>query len=454
MAYDIVIVGARCAGATTAALLQREGVKTLVVEASDRHADMPMSTHFMQPTCMDVLDEIGVGARIRAVTPPTRCGRYRMEDQDVYGPFPKGRPAYCARRSTLDPMLQDAAEEAGAEVRYRHRVTELVRDGERVTGVVVEGPSGRERIPARLVIGADGRASTVARLAGVEEYLVHDSERVGYWFYFPTPAMWWSDPRYRDFDSAIAWEGDGLRYLFQCDGDVLLMAAAAPTDEGRSWGKAYRERTLEYLARSDIFAPLLAQTRPVDKGMGFLGAKFFYRRAVGPGFALVGDAGNFKDFVTGQGMADAFFGAKRLVRAVLADTPLAYERYWRERDAQTVAMYFDALHLGRADVNSAFMRLVFEYMRKSPELSRRPGQVFDRQRHPFNVLSPTEALSMVTKAVLRGRLGAPLGLLKHALALRRYRAEELRCRALAREGRSRAGAERGGDDLAADGGTP
>lgn len=449
MNYDVIIVGGRCAGATTAALLQREGVKTLVLEAAPRHADMPLSTHFMQPPGMDVLDDIGVGEQVRAVTPPTRRALYRMEDQNVHGPYPEGRPAYCVRRATLDPLLQDAAEEAGADVRFRHRVAELLGDGARVTGVVVEGPRGRERIRARLVIGADGRASTVAQLTGVEEYLVRHPQRAGYWFYFPTPARWRDDPRYADFDGAIAWEGDGLRYLFQCDGDVLLMAAAPPKEEARAWGRDYRRRTLDYLGRSDLFAPLLAETAPLGQGRGYLGAPSFYRRAVGPGFALVGDAGHCKDFVTGHGMSDALLGARRLTKAVLQDTPLAYERYWRERDATTMAYHFDAVHQGRADLNDAFTRLVFGYMRESEELSRRHGLVLDRRRHPLNLLTAGEMLAIVLRGVLRGRLLPVAGMVKNAVAWRGYRKQERVYRDLLRDVRARAVPGAGSDATSA-----
>ena len=440
MTYDVVIVGGRCAGAATAALLQREGVRTLVVEAAPRHADMPLSTHFMQPPGMDVLDDMGVGDKVRALTPPTRLSRYRMGDQDVDGPYPEGRPAYCVRRATLDPLLQNAAEEAGADVRFRHRVTDLLSDGERVSGVVVEGPHGREHIRAGLVVGADGRASTVARLTGVEEYLVRHPQRAGYWFYFPTPGLWRSDRRYRGFDAAIAWEGDGLRYLFQCDGDVLLMAAAPPAQEARAWGRDYRARTLDYLRRSDLFAPLLAETAPVGKGGGFLGAPSYFRRAVGPGFALVGDAGHAKDFVTGHGMSDAFLGARRLVEAVLQDTPLAYERYWRGRDAATVAYHFDAVHQGRVDLNDAFTRAIFGYVRASPDLSRRFGQVLDRQRHPFNLLDARETLGIIAKGVLRGRLLPVVGMVRNAITLRGYWKQEQVVKARFRDVQDRAAA--------------
>src|SRR5512139_3595651 len=120
--WDVIIVGARCAGATLAALLARSGVRTLLLEASPRGTDMPLSTHLVQPPGMDVLDALGVGDRVRAVTPAATRFRYALDESVVVSQANPGRAAYCVRRSTLDPWLQEAAEAAGAELRDRHRV--------------------------------------------------------------------------------------------------------------------------------------------------------------------------------------------------------------------------------------------------------------------------------------------------------------------------------------------
>ncbi|MGH7295773.1 MAG: FAD-dependent oxidoreductase, partial [Polyangiaceae bacterium] len=257
MGHDVIIVGARCAGAALATSLARSGVKVLVLEADALPSDMSMSTHYIHPPGMDVLDELGVGDAVRKVAPPTTRGLWVMGPHRVLGNYPEGRTAHCVRRSTIDTLLQKAAADAGAELRDRHRVAELVKDGERVTGVVVESPAGRETLRAKLVVGADGRNSTIAKLTGVESYLSFPISRAAYWFYCPEPAMWRKDERFSGWDVFIGWEGDGLRYVFQCDGDRLLLFAAPPLAEGRAWGKDYKAKTLEYLSQSAIVRPLV-----------------------------------------------------------------------------------------------------------------------------------------------------------------------------------------------------
>ncbi|MGH7293947.1 MAG: NAD(P)/FAD-dependent oxidoreductase, partial [Polyangiaceae bacterium] len=132
-------------------------------------------------------------------------------------------------------------------------------------------------------------------------------------------------------------------------------------------------------------------------------AEFFYRRPVGPGFALVGDAGSFKDWVTGHGMTDAYLGARRLHRAVVADSAEAYERYWRERDVETLPLYFDAVRSGEVGFNDAFARSLFERLGKSAELAARLGAVADRSLSPLEAFSLGDLLGVVARSVVRGR---------------------------------------------------
>jgi len=114
------------------------------------------------------------------VTPPTRAIRVALDSAEVLSRYHEQRPAYCVRRSTLDPLLQEVAQAAGAELRDQHRVVSVVRDAERVTGVIAQSPNGPVRFEADLVVGADGPHSTIARLTGVEDYLVTHGSRGGY----------------------------------------------------------------------------------------------------------------------------------------------------------------------------------------------------------------------------------------------------------------------------------
>jgi 2-polyprenyl-6-methoxyphenol hydroxylase-like FAD-dependent oxidoreductase len=120
-----------------------------------------LSTHTIHPPGLDVLDDVGVGDAVRAVAPPTRVVRLRKNEAFVDIEFPDERAEYCPRRARLDGLLQDAAASAGVEVLDRTRVTSLLRDGDRVAGVRVAGPTGPERVfRASLVVGITKNSSS------------------------------------------------------------------------------------------------------------------------------------------------------------------------------------------------------------------------------------------------------------------------------------------------------
>jgi flavin-dependent dehydrogenase len=405
--WDVIIVGARCAGATLGALLAKQGVRTLILEASPRGTDMPMSTHLVQPPGMDVLDSIGVGDKVRAVTPASPRFRFALDEVIVNARSLEGRPPYCVRRSVIDPWLQDAAEQSGAELRDHHRVVELVREGERVTGVVARGPNGNVTLHADLVVGADGTHSTVAKLAGAEEYLVHEGTRAGYWGYFPAPSKWDAN-----WDATLEHRGDELRYVFRTDSDLVTVVYVGEQKEVQSWGRDYRTKLMERFAASPTTAPLVEGKEQVGKTLGLLTMKFFYRRAVGPGFALVGDAGHFKDFVTGQGMADAFLDARRLSTAILDGRPEAYQRYWRERDVATLPLHFDAIRQGEVGFNEPFNRFLMSKLATRPRLLGRLALMLDRQISPADLIGNGTVLSWMALALATGRFDVLSGFLK------------------------------------------
>jgi flavin-dependent dehydrogenase len=404
--WDVIVVGARCAGATLAALLAQSGVRTLLLEAGVRGTNMPLSTHYIQPPGVDVLDRLGLGDRTRAVTPMTRSFRFALDDVEVIAGLPGGRVGLCPRRSTLDPWLQEVAEAAGAEFRDRHRVVSLLRDGERVSGVVVQKPSGREELRAKLVIGADGFNSTIAKLTKAPEYLTVHSERAGYFQYYPAPSGW-----EMPWDATLEHRGDDVRYVFRTDGDLVLLVFVGKRAEVATWGAAWREKTHQKLLESTTLRPLAAGKEPVGKGCGMLEARWFYRQPVGPGYALVGDAGHFKDFVTGQGITDAFLDAERLARAVIDGREIAFEHFWRERDVETLPLHFDALQQGQVGFNSPFMRWVFSHMGKRPDLAARVPRVMDRKLSPYDMIPMSAMLPWMAKALLYGRLDVIKGFL-------------------------------------------
>jgi menaquinone-9 beta-reductase len=405
--WDVIIVGARCSGATLATLLAKRGVRTLVLEASSRGTNMPMSTHLVQPPGMQVLDRLGLGARVRASTPPTSRFRFALDQSSVTSNFAPEAAPYCVRRSTLDPWLQDAAEQAGAVLRFRQRVVDLVRTDQRVTGVVVSSGSGKETLRAGLVIGADGAHSSVAKLTGVEEYLVTESSRAGYWSYYEAPKVWQAD-----WDSTLEHSGEDVRYVFRCDGDQVVVVYVGERKAVNQWGKERSARLAQVFAGSESTRMLTAGKQPVGPLMGLLEARFFYRRPVGPGFALIGDAGHFKDFVTGQGMTDAFLDAERMADAVLDGRPEAFTEYWRARDVETLPLHFDAIKQGAVGFNEPFIRWVISRVAKRPDLIERMQRVISRELSPSDMIPTRTLVGMVGTALLRGKLDVARGFLQ------------------------------------------
>lgn len=401
-AYDCVIVGARCAGAPLARFLARGGARVLMVDAGTFPSDQPMSTHFIQPFGMRVLDELELGDRVRAIAPPITTFVNGIGEHLPRFRFPFG--GCCPRRVDLDALLVEGAREAGAEVRLRTRAVDLLRDGPRVTGLVVEDDAGRHEIRARVVVGADGKFSTVADLVGAEEYYAYDGARAAYWAYWPRPSWYGDDPRYQGA-TFIVHDGLDMRFVFPTNRDQLLIGLTFPRSEVDAYKKDPRAALQAKMAAHPVTGPLV-EAEPVSKVIGLLKLRYFFKQAAGPGWALVGDAGLHKDPSPGLGISDALRDARALSQAILAGADdAALERYWRERDVASVELYHFAKDLGELGYNNALNRVVFEKLAGSEALHPRIVDVFERRLSPFDAFRVGEVIRWTLGALLRGRFG-------------------------------------------------
>lgn len=400
--YDCAIVGARCAGAPLARFLARAGKRVVLVDAAALPRDQPISTHFIHPFGMRILDELELGERVRAVAPPIHVFRTGIGEHVVRLAFPaESGGGACPRRRELDAILLDGAREAGAEVRVRCRAVGLVRDGARVAGVIVDEDGVRRELRAEVVVGADGRHSTIAQLVGAEEYHGYDAPRCAYWAYWPRPAWYADDPRFEG-GTLIRWDDDDLRFVFPVNRDQLIVGyifpnaklAAFKADPGANLARALRDHA--------TFAPLVAGP-PLDRPVGIVKARFFFRRAAGPGWALVGDAGLFKDPSPGLGITDALRDARALARAIVAGGDAALVRYWRERDLASLPLFYFARDLGAVDYNNAFTRLFYERLCRDPAHGARLVEVVERRVSPYEAFGTGTVLRWTFGALLRGR---------------------------------------------------
>jgi flavin-dependent dehydrogenase len=337
--YDVVIVGARCAGAAIAMLLARRGLRVLAVDRG-RYASDTVSTHALMRAGVLQLSRWGVLDGIKAAgTPVIRSTSFHYGDEVVevqIKPRNDIDGLYAPRRTVIDRLLVDAARSAGAEIAFETQLVDLLRsDNDRVCGVRLKDGHERERhVSAELVIGADGVRSTVARLVGAGCYRT-GRHATGVLF------TYWADTGidgyhwyYRPGVSAGAIPtNDGLTCVFASVPQSRFHEALRPgADAG------YRHLLRE--CGSDL-AAIVERSERVEKYRGFAGEVGFFRQSFGPGWALVGDAGYFKDPLTAHGITDALIDAELLAQAAAAGTEIALAGYQSARDKLAVA-HFEA----------------------------------------------------------------------------------------------------------------
>lgn len=326
--FDVVVVGARCAGAATAMLLARAGARVLVVDRG-AYATDTLSTHALMRGAVLQLHRWGVlPAIVAAATPPVRSTTFSYTGHDVTVPIQPRYGVgelYAPRRALLDRLLVDAAIQSGIELRYGVSVQDVVRDGQgRVRGIVGHDGSSSCSIEADLVIGADGLHSTIARRVGtanVVEGRWATATLYSYWDGLPVDGYYW---RFQ--------AGTSLGAIPTNDGATCVSVSVPWTrfrDEvGGDKIAAYR-RLIRTAAPA--FEERLAAARMREPIRGFGGQPGFIRRSTGPGWALVGDAGYFKDALTAHGITDALRDAELLARAVVAGTAAAFADYEKTR---------------------------------------------------------------------------------------------------------------------------
>jgi 2-polyprenyl-6-methoxyphenol hydroxylase-like FAD-dependent oxidoreductase len=336
--YAAVVVGARAAGAATAMLLARAGLRVLVVDRSRYGADT-LSTHALMRGGVVQLHRWGLLDRIiDAGTPPIRRTTFGYAHDDVtvtIKPSHGVDALYAPRRTLLDPVLVDAAVAAGAEVRYGVTVTDVRRDRTgRVSGIEGRDDTGRPiAVDAAIVIGADGLRSTIAERVGAPvEHAGSAGGAVvyGYWSGIDADGYEWA---YRPgFAAGLIPTNDGLTCVF---------AGSTPARIGRGGRQAF-ERVVRH-ASPAIAERVAAGTAPAGV-RSFAGRPGYLRRAWGPGWALVGDAGSWKDPIAAHGLTDALRDAELLAGAVVssasgnAPEPQALAGYQSTRDRLAVPL--------------------------------------------------------------------------------------------------------------------
>ena len=318
--YDVVVVGARTAGAATAFLLARAGLCVLLVDRG-RYGTDTLSTHALMRGGVLQLSRWGLLEKIIAAgTPPVRRATFRYADAIVpvtIKPSFGVDALYAPRRTVLDPILVDAAVASGVDVRFGIAVADVDRDRHgAVIGVVGRTRDGNAfRARARIVVGADGIRSTIAERVGAPFERVGTSAAAatyGYWSGLQTDGYEWN---FRPDAASGVIPTNG--------GQACVFARASPRRIGRG-GLAPLTRIVA--ESSADLADRLAAAVPPRALRTFTGRPSHMRRSWGRGWALVGDAGYFKDPLGAHGLTDALRDAELLARSIIAVVDGADER--------------------------------------------------------------------------------------------------------------------------------
>ena len=338
--YDAIVVGARCAGSSTAMLLARAGHRVLLLDRASFPSDT-MSTHLVHPPGVAALERWGLLDQLVASGCPP-IGSYRID----FGPFAFAAPprpagtiatAYAPRRTVLDKLLVDAAVAAGGELREGCTVEEVLVEDGTVTGVRVrsgDGATATER--AAVVVGADGLHSTVARAVQARRYHEQPALEASYYTY-------WSGLETTGFEGYIRPQRSWA--AFPTHEGLTVVIVGWPRREFEANRGDVEGNYLRMFEMAPEFAERVCGAARASRFVGTGDLPNFYRVPFGPGWALVGDAGYHKDPITAQGISDAFRDAELLAGALhrVLGGEQPYEQalagYQRARDEASLPMF-------------------------------------------------------------------------------------------------------------------
>jgi 2-polyprenyl-6-methoxyphenol hydroxylase-like FAD-dependent oxidoreductase len=353
--WDVIVVGARCAGAAIAIRFARSGRSVLMVDKTRPGAET-LSSHVLVAPAIGRFKDLGLLKEVCGLgAPPVHTFLVEYEGRSYPCPI-QGYSNFilCIRRTALDPLLVQAAEQAGVTVRYQLHVDDLLWEGEQVVGVRYREPTGEystER--ARLVVGADGRHSCVARLAQATEYNSIDCENGLLYAYFQGigPSVAGDDV----LQVASGPECDAL--CCPCDGDLHIVQLNVHAEEfvqiNAQGVEAYEER----LRTIPALAPRLKRAQRVSRLHPATPRELrgYFRHPYGPGWVLVGDSGYCAHPAPANGIADALRSAE-VVHSLV-------ERAWAEgqpatthlrdyqiiRDAENTKTFYFSYRLGKVN---------------------------------------------------------------------------------------------------------
>lgn len=348
--YDAIIVGARAAGAVTAALLSQQGLRVLLVD----RVTFPKPTLSCPITfgnTFAVLQKIGALEKIEALgAPKLRLYQTQMGDIQLRGrmlPYAGFDYAYQIRRELFDQaVFEHVATMPNVETRMGLNVTDVVWENMRVVGVRArEGGGDEMELRADAVIGADGLFSTIAEKVKASKYKIIPGHTCVYYAYYENVAPAADEP------TATIYYDSAEHFAFitaNSDSNLTVISISLPASQFERARLNHENLHWEYAQKIPAMAKRIQDAKRVTPVYGVSPRDSFYREPFGNGWVLVGDAGFYKDPLPGQGIHDALWSAELVTTAfreyrAAGKTAHAWDeafgKYQRTRDRETEAMY-------------------------------------------------------------------------------------------------------------------
>jgi 2-polyprenyl-6-methoxyphenol hydroxylase-like FAD-dependent oxidoreductase len=408
--HDVVIIGASLAGCTAARLFAQEGLSVALVE---RHSDLDwhkrMCTHYIQACAVETIQRLG----LERLLEKAGAVRSRMEIWTRYGWIrhagvtPSEMHGYSIRRQTLDPIVRRlAAETPGVELFMGRTAYQLLNDGDRLAGVALRDQDGKTLdLPARLVVAADGRNSSVAKLARVPTWSRPNNRFAYFAYYRRLPLASGNDSQFWLLDPDAA-------YALPDEDGITLLCCWITKDKLEAF-RGDRERSFERFMGQLPRGPDLARSERISEVLGALDLPVEVRGGAYSGLALIGDAALSPDPLWGVGCGWAFQSAQWLVDCTAAalssggDLNRALKRYHARHRAALGAHYMVIADYARGRRFSFMEKLYVVAGARDPAIAETLLAFGARRTSPWRLVAPLTLGRAVLSNLRRSK--APLG---------------------------------------------
>lgn len=411
---DVVIVGARIAGASLAIHLARAGMSVMLVDRVKFPSDT-LSTHLIQVSGVRCMQKLGIlddlastGAPFLTAMRPIYDGISLDSVVKAHEDWPPG--GISISRNLLDKFLVDVAEKEGVDVRLRTSLVGVLKDASgRVNGVQLKSAGTTEVVATTLLVGADGRNSKVSDLVGARTYNVTENQRFVYW---------------ADYEGAVEEgpaavhhyrTGPDLTLGFQSDSDRFTVMVSPGLEHFAAFKRRLPDSYDEAVAACVPLRPFLAQAKRVSSLVGTAYVPGYFRESAGPGWALVGDSGHFKDPTVGQGISDALRQAERMAADLstvdfrdASAVDKAMRAWWKWRDRDATPMYWLAWDLAKAGDMDPLEREMLRCIAADDQVRQMfIDEVLSHRASPYAVLTPGLMLKAARLLVRDRRFTVP-----------------------------------------------